>query len=89
MTHIWIQPYKDDVLNIMDTVILLIMLLIVNLSAFGFSTSTITGIAIFLIFAPLILLFGIGVKTFLVSMAKKSQLNIDDDFSLNGRDAPR
>ena len=29
MIHIWIQPYKDDMLNVMDAVILLIMLLII------------------------------------------------------------
>ena len=88
MTHIWIQPYKNDVLNVMDTVILLIMLLIVNLSAFGFSTSVTTGIAISLIIAPLLLLFSVGVKKFLVLMIKKRQPNVEDDFNLNGRNAP-
>ena len=30
MTHIWIQPYKNDILNVMGAIILLIMLLIVT-----------------------------------------------------------
>ena len=88
MTHIWIQPYKDDVLNIMDTVILLIMLLIVNLSAFSFSTLVTTGIAISLIIAPLLLLFSVGVKKFLILRIKKCQPNVEDNFNLNGRNAP-
>ena len=58
MTHIWIQPYKDDVLNLIDTVILLIMLLIVNLSVFSFSTFTAAAITITLISTPLFLWVG-------------------------------
>ena len=58
MTHIWIQPYKNDLLNKLNTVILLIMLLIVNLNAISFSTSTTTGIIIGLLLAPLFLLSG-------------------------------
>ena len=58
MTHIWIQPYKNDLLNKLDTVILLIMLLIVNLNAISFSTSATTGITIGLLLAPLFLFSG-------------------------------
>ena len=61
MTHIWIQPYKNDILNVMDAIILLITLLVVNLSAFSFSTSTIEGIAISLISAPWLLMFAVEV----------------------------
>ena len=85
MTRIWIQPYKNDLLNFTDTVILLIMMLIVNISAFRFSTSTTTGIAICLIIAPVLLLFGIGVKKLLVPMIKKNQPNVDDDYDHNAR----
>ena len=73
MIHIWIQPYKNDVLNVMDTIILLIMLLVVNLSAFSFSASTTAGVAICLISAPWLLLFAVGVKKLLVSKIKKFQ----------------
>ena len=75
MTHIWIQPYKNDTLNVLDTAILLVVLLIVNLSAFSFSTSTTEGIAISLLITPLLLLFGMGVKKFLVSKSKMFQAN--------------
>ena len=87
MTHIWIQPYKNDLLNVMDTVILLVMLLIVNLNTISFSTSTTTGIAIGLLLAPLILCAGmttvrlltlkyplsVGIKRLLKYLVKKLQ----------------
>ena len=73
----------------MDTVILLIMLLIINLSAFKFSTSVTVGFAISLIVSPLILLFGVGVKKFLVSKIKKVQPNREDNFSLELRPTAR
>ena len=85
MTHIWIQPYKNDTLNLTDTVVLLIMVLIVNISAFRFTTSTTVGIAISLIIAPLLLVFGVGVKKSLVSMIKKNQPNDGDGFGHNAR----
>ena len=65
MTHIWIQPYKNDLLNKLDTVILLIMLLIVNLNAISFSTSTTTGITIGLLLAPLFLFTGMKIMKLL------------------------
>ena len=61
MTHIWIQPYKNDILNVIDTTILLIMLLIVNLSGFNFSTSAVAGVTISLVIAPMLLLVGMAV----------------------------
>ena len=59
MTHIWIQPYKNDILNVMDAMILLNMLLIVNLNSFTFSTST---TAVGLVITPLVLIFGMKAK---------------------------
>ena len=93
MTHIWIQPYKDDVINVLDTAILLIMLLVVNLSAFSFSTSAITGLAICLIIAPSVVLFcvAIGVKSLTIYKTKKFVVNTENnpDISLDSRPAPR
>ena len=81
MTHIWIKPYKNDVHNVIDGVILLIMPLIVNLSVYGFSTSVTAGVAIGLIITPALLLFGVGVKKLIVSKVKRGQQpNPDDDF---------
>ena len=77
MTHIWIQPYENDFLNKLDTVILLVMLLIVNLSVFNFSTPATAAVSISLILFPLVLLLGIGVKQLLtyIYKLKKSQQN--------------
>ena len=85
MTHIWIQPYKNDTLNLTDTVVLLIMVLTVNISAFRFTTSTTVGIAISLIIAPLLLVFGVVVKKLLVHMIMKNQPNDGDGFGHNAR----
>ena len=85
MTHIWIQPYKNDLLNVLDTVILLIMLLVVNLSAFNFSTSATTVVAISLILSPLILLLGVGVKKLLTWKFKK----VEGDFEHALRTIPK
>ena len=55
MTHVLIRPYKNDLLNVMDTVILLIMLMVVNPGSFNFSQSLITGIYMILVLFPLCL----------------------------------
>ena len=80
MTHIWMKPYKNDVLNVVDAVILLTILLIVNLSVYNFSTSATAWVAIGLIFTPVLLLFGVGVKKLIESKVQRIQPNPDDDF---------
>ena len=82
MTHIWIQPYKNDMLNVMDAIILLIMLLIVNLSVVNFSSSMTAGIAISLIVAPLVLLFGMAVKKLCLPKIKKFWSNGDGNLNV-------
>ena len=89
MTHIWIQPYKNDLLNVLDSVILLIMLLTVNLSAFSFSISTTAAVAISLILSPLLLLLGIGVKKLIIIKFKKIQPNLENNFDLELRPIPK
>ena len=90
MTHIWIQPYKNDLLNKLDTAILLIMLLVVNVSAFNFSsTSAIEGVTITLILAPLPLLFGFSVRKYLVAVIRKNLLSVDGDSNLYSTSSPR
>ena len=88
MTHIWIQPYKNDLINKLDTAILLIMLLVVNVSTFSFPTSVIEGVAITLIFVPLILLFGFSVRKYLVAMMRKNLLTGDGDSNLCSSSTP-
>ena len=57
MIHVWIQPYKSDMLNILDGITLLIMILIINLSSYAFIRSTTIAIAIILVTFPLVLSF--------------------------------
>ena len=85
MTHIWIQPYKNDILNVIDAILLLIMLMIVSLSAFSLSTSATSGVAITLMIAPLFLLFGGAVKNLLIKNTKPSHVHLDDYSSLDLR----
>ena len=53
--HIWIKPYKSELLNVLDAILLLTIVLVVNLASFAFSrSSTITIVVITVIF-PLVL----------------------------------
>ena len=53
--HVWIQPYKSTTLNVIDTLILLTMVLVVNLSTFTFSTSSTTAIVVILLIFPFLI----------------------------------
>ncbi|XP_065899357.1 uncharacterized protein [Dysidea avara] len=65
MTHVLIRPYKNDILNILDTMILLILLLVVNPSAFSFSQSSVTRIIVTLMLFSLCLVLAFGIYVFL------------------------
>ena len=54
------RPYKKHVLNVLDTAILLIVLLVVNLNNFDFPEATTVGLVCTLLFIPLLLLLGVG-----------------------------
>ena len=62
LIHILVQPYKSDILNLIDTILLLNMLLIVNLNFFSFSTLSTSGFIISLVITPLLLLIGMKAK---------------------------
>ena len=71
MNHVCFRPYKEQLLNVLDTAILLTMLLVVNLKNADFSESAITGLIYTVLFIPLLLLFGMGfIKPFLYLKAK-------------------
>ena len=53
MIHIWIWPYKSDILNKLDGIILLTMILIVNLGSYIFIKSTTTALVITFVIYPL------------------------------------
>ena len=68
MNHICFQPYKNNALNILDTVVLLIMLLIVSLNNFNFSESATIGLVLTLILLPMLLLLTIGFKGLIMKL---------------------
>ena len=73
MNHICFQPYKDKTLNNLDTVVLLIMLLIVNLNNFNFSESSTLGLVFTLVLLPGLLLLMIGFKGLMVKLLHNHQ----------------
>ena len=62
MIHGWIQPYKNNLLNGLDEVILLVAVMVVNLSTFSFLSSVSLEISTVLVLLPLLLLCFIGIK---------------------------
>ena len=67
MIHIWVQPYKDELLNSLDGVILLVMVLSVNINVFSFLQNLTTGLSIFLVIFPLFLYSLTGIKKVITS----------------------
>ena len=61
MTHVLIRPYKSNLQNIMDTVILLTLILAVNPSAVNFSQSSVAVIVECLVLLPLLLVVASGI----------------------------
>ena len=56
MIHGWVQPYKSNLLNGLDEIILLILVLVVNVSTFSFCSSILSEISTVLLLLPLLLL---------------------------------
>ena len=53
MIHIWIRPYKNDILNMLDGIILLTLVLIINLGSYTFKISTSTALVMVFVVFPL------------------------------------
>ena len=64
-------------LNVLDAAILLTVLLVVNLNNFDFSKAAMAGLIYTLLFIPMTLLFGIGIKKLLHSFQTKFQIPND------------
>ena len=62
LIHIWFQPYRDELLNALDGVMLLIMVVIVNINTFTFLHEITTEISLILVMLPLFLYCTIAVK---------------------------
>jgi len=74
MIHFWFQPYKNDLLNALDGIVLLMLVLVVNLNTFTFFSSATAEIAIILVLLPLFLFLFIAFRQLIVNymMNKKS-----------------
>ena len=70
MIHIWAQPYKNELLNSLDGVTLLVMVLIVSVNVFSFLQNLTTTLSIFLVVFPLFLYSLIGIKNIITSRLK-------------------
>ena len=63
MVHGWVQPYKNNFLNGLDEVILLILVLVVNLNLFSLSSFVPTNyLSIVLVILPLLLICFVAIK---------------------------
>ena len=73
MIHMWVQPYRDELLNALDGLILLVMVLVVNINTFPFLQNVTTELSIFLVMLPIILFCSIAVQKFVLSCVKKKR----------------
>ena len=80
LNHIWIQPYSEQILNILDTTVLLNMVLVVNLSTSGFSEAATTGISISLIVIPLCCFCAVLAKRLITTWTLRKQNNQEYTF---------
>ena len=62
LIHMWFQPYRDELLNALDGVMLQVMVLIVNVNTFAFLHKVATEISLILVLLPLFLYSTIAVK---------------------------
>jgi len=60
--HVWLQPYKNEFINSLDSVILLIMVLFVNVGTFEFLDSFLTEITLTLVIFPLFIFACVGIN---------------------------
>ena len=70
--HVWIKPYKNETLNVLDGIILLTAVLVANLNLFTFLTSSTTAIVVILVIFPLLLSCLIYGRKFLYLIIKCS-----------------
>ena len=65
MIHVWIQPYQNEFLNALDSVILLCIVLEVNITMFPYLKSMATEVSLVIVIFPLILLSAFIIKKML------------------------
>ena len=74
MIHGWVQPYKNNLLNGLDEVILLILVLVVNVSTFSILSSIALQISTVLLLLPLLLLSLVAIKKLISRCFKKKRV---------------
>ena len=65
MIHVWIQPYQNEFLNALDSVMLLCIVLEVNITMFPYLKNMATEVSLVIVIFPLILLSAIIIKKML------------------------
>ena len=78
--HIWIKPYRSEILNVLDAIILLTIVLVVNLASFTFSRSLTITIVVITVMFPLVLLCLTYCKTFFSSIKCTRNKKTDNKF---------
>ena len=74
MIHGWVQPYKYNLLNGLDEVILLILVLVVNLNIFSLSSFIPTNyLSVVLIILPLLLICFITIRKLIIHFFNKKK----------------
>ena len=83
MTHMWFQPYQNELLNAFDGVMLLLIIMEANIHTVPFLKNVTTEIALILVIIPLILFSIIAIKNMFSVCLKKwyyhHHVPIDDD----------
>ena len=74
MIHGWVQPYKNNFLNGLDEVILLVLVLVVNLNLFSLSSFIPTNyLSVVLVILPLLLICFIAIRKYLIHFFKRKK----------------
>ena len=71
MIHMWFQPYRNEILNALDGVMLLLIILEANIYTVPFFKNVTTEIALILVIIPLILFSTIAIKNMFSVCLKK------------------
>ena len=78
--HVWVKPYKNEILNALDGITLLIMILVVNLNSFVFSKYLTTALVVMLVIFPLLLscrIYGKKVLSFMKYIWNHRKINAE------------
>ena len=78
MIHGWLQPYKNNLLNGLDEIILSILVLVVNLNFFSFLSFISINVSLVLVILPLLLVCFIAIRKLLIHccVRKRRVLNL-------------